>query len=402
MTVQGKIACRICGSLEHHIGRHLESAHQGWGGLERYKADYPDAELESPAYKAAAAKAAGKVAQPAAMAAAATVVHLRPNEDRSYTEEKFHEVFGLLDTKGQPVEAALNKKKQPIAVKVFNNLPDVCKPFVPAIDNDYVFPIDRAKEVIVANHFNMPMLVHGKHGTGKTTLIEQVMARLHHPMLRVQHTIGMEESHVLGMYVVRNGATEFEPGPLPFCMKHGIVYLADEYDFALPSVLALYQPVLEGKALVIKEAPPEWRVVEPHPNFRFFATGNTNGTGDETGLYQGTQVQNAAAYSRFGIAAEVGYMPKKQEAAIVAAKAKIQIEDAERIVDFGNDIRRRFIEGEFGSTVSTRELIRAGQLGAIFGGDWARGFDLALVNRMTNRDAQATRMVMQRQFPSAA
>ena len=90
--------------------------------------------------------------------------------------------------------------------------------------------------------------------------------------------------------VVKNGETVFELGPLPYAMKHGMVYCADEYDFAEPAVLSIYQSVLEGKPLIIKEADLENRVIKPHPNFRFCATGNTNGAGDSFGLYQGTRI----------------------------------------------------------------------------------------------------------------
>ncbi|MER9496479.1 AAA family ATPase, partial [Mesorhizobium sp. M0320] len=174
----------------------------------------------------------------------------------------------------------------------------------------------------------------------------------------VQHTAHTEESHVLGQYVVRTkmakhdvisgdgtrhevekpmSVTEFQLGPLPLAMIEGAVYCADEYDFAMPQVVALYQPVLEGKALVIKDAPPEYRLIKPHPEFRIVATGNTNGTGDETGLYQGTLIQNAANYSRFKITEEVTYMEPKIEETVISGQAGIERADAAKLVKIAKE-----------------------------------------------------------------
>ena len=131
-------------------------------------------------------------------------------------------------------------------------------------------------------------------------------------MIRAQHTASTEESQIVGQILAKNGSTYFEPGLLSLAMRLGWVYLADEYDFAYPQILGIYQPVLEGEALTLKEATPEWRTVKPHAKFAFIGTGNTNGSGDETGLYQGTNIQNAANFSRFGIVAESQYMKRRK------------------------------------------------------------------------------------------
>jgi cobaltochelatase CobS len=211
----------------------------------------------------------------------------------------------------------------------------------------------------------------------------------------VQHTVNTEEAHILGQYIVVtevttgsdgkehvHSVTKFNPGPLPLAMKYGWVYCADEYDFGMPSVLAAYQPVMEGKALIIKDAPPEWRVVDPHPNFRFVATGNTNGGGDETGLYQGTQIQNAANYSRFAVTKQVGYMPPKIEAAVVA----------------GKKIRTAFSGGQISNVVSPRELINAALFGVVTGGNWREGLALAFANRLSPTDREVVDQFAQRVF----
>lgn len=190
--------------------------------------------------------------------------------------------------------------------------------------------------------------VHSIWNSIEDCYIERKMAErfagsgLKRPLLRVQHTLNTEESHIVGQWTAKGGETKFELGPLALAMKHGWVYLADEYDFALPSVLSVYQPVLEGKSLVVKEADAENRIIRPHENFRFVATGNTNGSGDETGLYQGTSIQNAANYDRFEVVLQARYMAHELEARILTNQAKIPESDAKRIVEFASRVREGF------------------------------------------------------------
>jgi cobaltochelatase CobS len=181
-------------------------------------------------------------------------------------------------------------------------------------------------------------------------------------------------------------------------MRYGWVYCADEYDFAMPSVTAVYQPVLEGKPLLIKEAPPEWRHVRPHANFRFCATGNTNGCGDESGLYQGTQLGNAANYSRFGVTKEVGYMAPQIEKRVIANQSGVDMADAEKLVEFAKNVRDSFKANRIGSTVSPRELINAAKLGLVRGSDWRGGLQLAFTNRLSRVDREVVEQMAQRIF----
>jgi cobaltochelatase CobS len=319
-------------------------------------------------------------------------VKIFPSSER---QEAFSKVFGLGD-----VEAAKNARGKDIMCTVLGAPPAGYEDWVPAVDPNYIFPIDNLKAVMMAMQLNMPMLAWGMHGTGKTTLLEQYAARTNRPTIRTQHTVSTEEAHILGHYVVKNGATEFEPGPLPLAMKYGLLYIADEYDFALPSVTSVYQAVLEGKPLVIKEAPPEWRIVRPHPNFRIAATGNTNGAGDETGLYQGTQIMNSANYSRFGITIKVEYMDQAVEAKVIEAQAKIHPDDAIKLVRVASDIRKGFERGDISCTISPRELINAGKLARVLGvsPDLKKGLQLAFINRLNDVDRKAIADVAQRYF----
>lgn len=396
-----KITCQICGGLTHAIQIHLKEEHSTVT-VEQYQTKYPHAPLLSELAKrkiaereaqqrVEAASAAKLVEVPLASPPSATVHSLAEARPGGIVKAKMHEVFGL-----GAVKAALNARGEPIMISTITSGPS--SQFVPEKDKNYVFSIDLLKVVLMGAELGKPTYLWGYHGTGKTTMLEQVAAHTNRPLLRVQHTINTEEAHILGQYLVRDGSTTFELGPLPFCMLHGLVYLADEYDFAMPAVLGVYQPVLEGKALVIKEAPPELRIIKPHPNFRFVATGNTNGAGDETGLYQGAQIQNAANYSRFGIVEEVPYMPEKQEIAVISGQAGIDADDAKKLVAFATEIRNAFKAGRIGATVSPRELINAAQLGLVRGGDWRGGLKLSFSNKLTRTDKETVEQFAQRIF----
>lgn len=386
MTDTSRIKCAICGAEVHAIQLHLRSDHPDWT-VERYQTQYPDQPLLS-------AMAAAKIAERKA-AEAAEAPEVKPvvaaMETVGITKRAFHEVFGI-DAK---VPGAMNARGEPIPISVIGSteFPEM----VPDIDGNYVYELDNLKNVMLALELNMPLYVWGHAGTGKTTLLEQIAARTQRPMLRVQHTVNTEESHVVGQWVARSGETHFELGPLALAMKHGWVYLADEYDFALPSVLAVYQPVLEGKSLVIKEADAANRIIRPHPNFRFMATGNTNGCGDETGLYQGTSIQNAANYDRFGMVLQVRYMKPDLEERILVNQAGIDKGDAKKIVDFANRVRESYDGNKISSTISPRTLINAAKLG-FRRGSFRTGVGLSFTNKLSRVDREVVDGLAQRIF----
>ncbi|MDO6905404.1 CbbQ/NirQ/NorQ C-terminal domain-containing protein, partial [Acinetobacter baumannii] len=180
-------------------------------------------------------------------------------------------------------------------------------------------------------------------------------------------------------------------------MKHGWMYLADEYDFAQPNVLSVYQAVLEGKPLYIKEADAANRVIKPHPNFRFAATGNTNGSGDETGLYQGTNLQNSANYDRFGSVIYKSYMKKEDESLIIQKRVGLCAEDADKLVDYANLVREQYANSKISDTISPRSLINAAMIG-LRRNDYKHGLKLAFTNKLTQVDQQVAEDLAQRVF----
>jgi len=373
----GKIECKICGMRQHSIHMHLTQTHPETT-VAQYLEKFPGAPLLSPEAKKIVARKKAEVK-------ATTII--------GGSVKNFHEIFEL-----GAVKAAMSSSGKPIPVTVLDPIEAEDKDLIPDVDFNYVFDIDLIKTVLIAFQLNTPAYLWGFHGTGKTTCLEQISARVHRSFMRVQHTINTEESHIVGQYIVRDGSTVFQPGPLMIAMQRGYVYCADEYDYAMPSVLSVYQPVLEGKSLFVKEAPPELRITKPHPNFRIVATGNTNGGGDETGLYQGTQIQNAANYSRFGVTVQVKYMEPKVEATVVSGQANIDKRDAEKIVDFAGRVREAFTAGKIGMSVSPRELINAARYAAMRGGAWREGLRVAFTARLSRVDNEAVEALSQRVF----
>tara|TARA_B100002049_G_scaffold232055_1_gene210587 strand:- start:656 stop:1810 length:1155 start_codon:yes stop_codon:yes gene_type:complete len=361
-----KITCQICGAKAHVMKKHLEDAHPEIT-IEKYRADYPDAPLFSELAKKRWLELQAKRNE----------VTEQDEQAREKARKEgfdlvpFNEVFGIPD--------GASKSGRPIMLKVSNR--GEFSDMVPAQDPNYIFDIGMLKAVCMGLELNIPTYLWGHTGTGKTTMLEQVLHHLKLPMLRIQHTINTEECQIVGQLQANEQGTYFAPGPLALAMRNGWTYLADEYDAAMPAVLLAYQPVLEGKPLVIKDADEEWRVINPHPNFRFLATGNTNGSGDETGLYAGTQIQNAANYSRFGIVENVPYMPASQEKALLISKCHIEPDDADKLVRFANDVRRDFAESAGSNPIGQRELIFAGMIG-IRRGDFHLGLRQAFINKL--------------------
>lgn len=393
-----KIKCAICGEETHYMPKHLATAHPAVS-LEDYKAQHPNAPIESELFKQKAAERAAtrKAEEQQMQAMVAKIVPLtQPGQTRKVP---FFEAFELpLSDELRSPPRRGQTQGDPIGIDVMDGLsPDLLEA-VPEIDESYVFRIDEVKDAVMAIQLNIPLLVWGMHGTGKTSLVEQICARTGRPWVRVQHTETTEEAHIIGQMVVRNGGTEFEYGPLADAMMTGKTYVADEYDFAHPSVIAVYQPVLEGKPLYIKEAPAGRRLIKPHPNFRFIATGNTNGSGDDTGLYSGTKIGNAAAYSRFGVTIQVHYPDETVEISILRSRVGLGQDVAAKLVDFAGRIRQMYSQGEISLPISPRELIRAATLGMVKGGMFRKGIELAYSNRLDATQSEAVRQTAQRIF----
>lgn len=393
-----QISCKICNEGVHHIERHLATAHPGVA-IEDYSRDYPDAPTVSDKFKEALV-ARSKERQLEEVAQQNMMAKVIPfAQPGSVRKRPLHEVFGmpLTDDMRSPARRG-QTQGDAINIDVMDGLNAADQEAVPEVDDSYVFRPEELKDAVMAVQLNIPLLAWGMHGTGKTSLIEQICARMNRPWVRVQHTDTTEEAHIIGQMIVRNGGTEFELGPLAEAMINGWTYVADEYDFAHPAVIAVYQPILEGKPLYIKEAPIGQRLIKPHAAFRFIATGNTNGSGDDTGLYSGTKIGNAAAYSRFGVTIQVHYPEPATEINILKSRIGLSQDIAEKLVDFAGRIRQLYTAGEISLPISPRELIRAAMIGMVKGGQFRKGIELAYANRLDATQGEAVRQTAQRIF----
>ncbi|APM29161.1 AAA family ATPase [Klebsiella michiganensis] len=390
------ISCKWCEGDTHHVGSHfirkkcsaIPTEHKGKTPEElirAYVAQFP----EAPTMSAAAAKKLKEKEAEKKSVKEAAVVGYAGFEDYMVEKVAVHEVMGL------DPELLMSASGEPLRITVNINKP--FPEFVPKAKSDYVFgDIDLLKDVLMMIEMGMPGYLWGHAGTGKSTLPTQICARLNRPIIRSQHTASTEESHICGQILVKNGATYFEPGLLASAMRNGWVYLADEYDFAYPQILGVYQPVLEGEPLIIKEATPEWRYVEPHKRFAFIGTGNTNGSGDETGLYQGTNIQNAANFSRFGIVSHVKYMSVEQER-LMLEQMGLPKAHATMLVDFATRIRNGYEAGSISQPIGPRELRNAAMLGMAHH-NFRKGVTKSFINKLPSTSALAATEMAQRVF----
>jgi cobaltochelatase CobS len=201
---------------------------------------------------------------------------------------------------------------------------------VPEVDHTYRFDRETTLAIVAGFANNRRVMIQGYHGTGKSTHIEQVAARLNWPCIRVNLDSHISRIDLIGKdaIVLKDGkqVTEFREGILPWALQHPCALVFDEYDAGRPDVMFVIQRVLEveGKLTLLDQN----KVIRPHPYFRLFATANTVGLGDTTGLYHGTQQINQGQMDRWNIVATLNYLPHAQESQIVLAKLGVDPSDA--------------------------------------------------------------------------
>ena len=275
---------------------------------------------------------------------------------------------------------------------------------VPVVDEAYLFDHDTTMAILAGFAFNRRVMVQGYHGTGKSTHIEQVAARLNWPCLRVNLDSHISRIDLIGKdaIVLRDGkqVTEFREGLLPWALQTPTALVFDEYDAGRPDVMFVIQRVLEteGKLTLLDQN----RVIRPNPYFRMFATANTVGLGDTSGLYHGTQQINQGQMDRWNVVVTLNYLPAKVEAQIVLAKSgeydnpdgKSQVDKMIKVADLS---RQGFINGDISTVMSPRTVISWAQNTLIFN-DVGFAFRVTFLNKCDEAERPLIAEYYQRVF----
>jgi cobaltochelatase CobS len=278
-------------------------------------------------------------------------------------------------------------------------------PHVPEVDTSYKFDPETTRAILAGFAKDRRVMVQGYHGTGKSTHIEQVAARLNWPLVRVNLDSHVSRIDLVGKdaIVLKDGkqVTEFREGMLPWAIQRPIALVFDEYDAGRPDVMFVIQRVLEaqGKLTLLDQN----RVIRPNPWFRLFSTTNTIGLGDTTGLYHGTQQINQGQMDRWSIVTTLNYLDHDIEAEIVLAKAPAyQNADGRRtvaaMVKVADMTRNAFMNGDISTVMSPRTVITWAQNAEIFDGDIAFAFRLTFLNKCDELERGTVAEFFQRAF----
>ena len=275
---------------------------------------------------------------------------------------------------------------------------------VPEIDSAYQFDKDTTLAILAGFSHNRRVMIQGYHGSGKSTHIEQVAARLNWPCVRVNLDSHISRIDLLGKdaIVLQDGKqiTEFREGILPWALQSPTALVFDEYDAGRPDVMFVIQRVLEveGKLTLLDQN----KVIKPHSSFRLFSTANTVGLGDTTGLYHGTQQINQGQMDRWHIVSTLNYLDPELELRVVLAKVpsmdtKLGREEASNMVSVANLSRQGFANGDISTLMSPRTVISWAENNEIFK-DLNRSFDITFLNKCDDTEKTIIAEYYQRCF----
>jgi len=271
---------------------------------------------------------------------------------------------------------------------------------VPDLDPSYVFDPETTIAILAGFAFNRRVMVQGYHGTGKSTHIEQIAARLNWPCIRINLDAHISRIDLVGRdaIVLKDGqqVTEFREGLLPWALQTPTALVFDEYDAGRPDVMFVIQRILEaeGKLTLLDQN----RVIRPNPYFRLFATANTVGLGDTSGLYHGTQQINQGQMDRWNIVVTLNYLPAETEAKVILSK----VPDAgdktiENMIKVADLTRQGFINGDISTVMSPRTVISWAQNAAIFK-NIGFAFRLSFLNKCDEAERMLVAEYYQRVF----
>ncbi|MFO1069470.1 MAG: cobaltochelatase subunit CobS [Geminicoccaceae bacterium] len=288
----------------------------------------------------------------------------------------------------------------PLQVGAFSKRTD----YVPDLDTSYQFDRDTTLAILAGFAHNRRVMIQGYHGTGKSTHIEQVAARLNWPCIRVNLDSHISRIDLIGKdaIVLRDGkqVTEYREGILPWALQRPVALVFDEYDAGRPDVMFVIQRVLEsqGRMTLLDQN----KVIRAHPSFRLFATANTVGLGDTSGLYHGTQQINQGQMDRWSIVTQLNYLPHDDEVRIVLAKSPSWDKPAGRktissMVHLADLTRNGFIAGDLSTVMSPRTVITWAENADIFG-DVGFAFRVTFLNKCDEAERHIVAEYYQRCF----
>jgi cobaltochelatase CobS len=275
---------------------------------------------------------------------------------------------------------------------------------VPDLDPDYIFDRETTMAILAGFSRNRRVMITGYHGTGKSTHVEQVAARLNWPCVRINLDSHVSRIDLVGKdaIVLQEGkqVTEFKDGMLPWALQNNVALCFDEYDAGRPDVMFVIQRVLEvsGRLTLLDQR----RVIRPHPAFRLFATANTVGLGDTSGLYHGTQQINQGQMDRWSIVTTLNYLPHDKEVDIVLSKA-IHYRTPEgrdivnRMVRVADLTRNAFVNGDLSTVMSPRTVITWAENADIFN-DIGFAFRVTFLNKCDELERSLVAEFYQRSF----
>ena len=275
---------------------------------------------------------------------------------------------------------------------------------VPELDDAYQFDHETTMAILAGFGHNRRVVIQGYHGTGKSTHIEQVASRLNWPCVRVNLDSHISRIDLLGKdaIILRDGkqVTEFREGILPWALQHPCALVFDEYDAGRPDVMFVIQRILEvdGKMTLLDQN----KVIRPHPSFRLFATTNTVGLGDTTGLYHGTQQINQGQMDRWSIVTTLNYLPHDDEVGIITAKVPDWADEQGQkyinsMVSVADLTRSGFMNGDISTVMSPRTVITWADNARIFD-DLAFAFRVSFLNRCDEMERPVVAEYYQRCF----
>jgi cobaltochelatase CobS len=287
-----------------------------------------------------------------------------------------------------------------LEVKAFSTRTD----YVPDFDEAYQFDKQTTLAILAGFMHNRRVMIQGYHGTGKSTHIEQVAARLNWPCIRINLDSHISRIDLIGKdaIVLRDGqqVTEYREGLLPWSLQRPVALVFDEYDAGRPDVMFVIQRVLEaqGRMTLLDQN----KVIRPHPSFRLFATANTVGLGDTSGLYHGTQQINQGQMDRWSIVTQLNYLPHEDEVRIVLSKCP-SYDDPEgkrklgAMVKLAQLTRQGFIAGDISTVMSPRTVITWAENAQIFG-DSGLAFRVTFLNKCDDAERHIVAEYYQRCF----